>query len=397
MKYKFFYTIACLLFTSLMVKAQGINFQKGAWADIKAKAKVENKYIFVDAYTTWCRPCKWQSKKVFPQKKVGDFFNKNFISFKMDMEKGEGVSFAKKYKVTSFPTLIYFNPQGEIVHKTLGAYPANKLLKGAANALNPETQVCTLQRRFDKGEKNNEFIAKYVKALKSANGDFTKLVELYLTQLGKDKWATAQGWEFISNYVHKPSHEAFAYVTQNKRKFEQVAKKKEEVKNYITEVWRDDMNRMLNTQNKAQLEIHKQKLAKALGKEATEYIARAEFWFYLNDKGTPFQVKYKYACKYFDEHCNDYYDLYQGAYGVFLETNDPQVLKKVLVWTEKSIKILKTFDNMGTKAEVLYKLKRYKEAKKVAEETLILGKKEKVNPAFIKDTKALIKKIDAKF
>lgn len=69
------FTLIAYLTTNVLF-AQGINFQKGSWAEIKAKAKAENKFIFVDAYTTWCGPCKWLSKKVFPQKKVGDLFNK---------------------------------------------------------------------------------------------------------------------------------------------------------------------------------------------------------------------------------------------------------------------------------------------------------------------------------
>ena len=45
------------------------------------------------------------------------------------MEKGEGVDFAKQYKVRAFPTLVYFNPKGELVHRTTGANPAKVLLK----------------------------------------------------------------------------------------------------------------------------------------------------------------------------------------------------------------------------------------------------------------------------
>ena len=46
--------------------------------------------IFLDAYASWCGPCKMLQKNVFTKKAVGDFYNSKFINVKMDMEKGEG-------------------------------------------------------------------------------------------------------------------------------------------------------------------------------------------------------------------------------------------------------------------------------------------------------------------
>ena len=60
--------LTLLLFVS--VNAQGIEFEKGAWEEVLAKAKAEDKLMFVDSYTTWCGPCKKLSKHVFPNEKV---------------------------------------------------------------------------------------------------------------------------------------------------------------------------------------------------------------------------------------------------------------------------------------------------------------------------------------
>ncbi|GAH00631.1 unnamed protein product, partial [marine sediment metagenome] len=69
---------------------QGINFNVHSFEEAIKTAKAENKLIFVDAYTTWCGPCKWMSKNVFTEGKVGDYFNESFVNVKIDMEKGEG-------------------------------------------------------------------------------------------------------------------------------------------------------------------------------------------------------------------------------------------------------------------------------------------------------------------
>jgi len=389
MKNKILPLFALLLMAAFTAGAQGINFQKGNWADIKAKAKAENKHIFVDAFTTWCGPCKWQSKKIFPQKEVGDFFNKNYVSFKLDMEKGEGLAFAKKYKVRAYPTLVYFNPQGEMVHKTVGAYPAKKLLKQANNALNPETQVYTLQRKFEKGEKSNAFLKQYIEALSTAYEDYSKPADMYLAQLGQDKWATAEGWKFISKYVRKSSSEAFEYVMKNQAKFVAAAEGKGKVEKYIARVLTTDMRRLARSKNKEELASFKKKLKDAFGKDADKHIAKAEYMFYARDKEKGMQ----YACKYFDKYCDNHYEFNSIAWNYYKKYDDTQRLEKALAWAKQSVKLKKASFNTDTQAHILFKLKRYKKAKKVAEESIELAKKAKQNP---KETEALLAKINAK-
>src|SRR3972149_4785135 len=85
---------------------RSIKFENGTFAEIKAKAKKENKIIFIDCYTSWCGPCKQMDKEVFTNDSVVDFYNKNFTNGKRDMEKGEGIELAKKYEINAYPTFI---------------------------------------------------------------------------------------------------------------------------------------------------------------------------------------------------------------------------------------------------------------------------------------------------
>ena len=75
---------------------EGIVFMENQpWSEVLQKAKEQNRLIFMDCYTVWCGPCKGLAKDIFPQKKVGDFFNANFVNAKYDMEKGEGLALKK--------------------------------------------------------------------------------------------------------------------------------------------------------------------------------------------------------------------------------------------------------------------------------------------------------------
>ena len=106
----------------------GIQFFEGRWKDALAKAKKENKLVFFDAYTSWCPPCKLMQARTFPDKKVGEFFNKRFVSVKIDMEKGEGPALADVYPLDAYPTLFFLDANGRVVKKVIGLHSPDELL-----------------------------------------------------------------------------------------------------------------------------------------------------------------------------------------------------------------------------------------------------------------------------
>ncbi len=103
------YIITTIIVSSTIIptgNAQGIQFEESTFNEALAKAGQEKKLLFIDCYTTWCGPCKMLSKIVFPNDTAGAFFNKHFINLKMDMEKGEGKTLSKTFRITSYPTLL---------------------------------------------------------------------------------------------------------------------------------------------------------------------------------------------------------------------------------------------------------------------------------------------------
>ena len=86
------------LLCSVAVFAQ-TDFQELSLEEACKKAKTENKPIFLDCYTSWCGPCKMMANEVFTLKEAGDYFNKNFVCVKTDMEKGGGPAIGKQYGV----------------------------------------------------------------------------------------------------------------------------------------------------------------------------------------------------------------------------------------------------------------------------------------------------------
>lgn len=107
----------------------GIKFQQIRFADALAKAQKENKIIFIDAYASWCGPCKLMAKNTFTDANVGDFFNKKFINLKIDMEKdADGPEIMKKYRVSAYPTFLFIDGKGKLVHSLMGYQNASQFL-----------------------------------------------------------------------------------------------------------------------------------------------------------------------------------------------------------------------------------------------------------------------------
>ena len=106
----------------------GIQFTSISFEEALKLAKKEKKNIFLDAYASWCGPCKMLKKNVFTQKEVGDFYNSNFVNMAIDMEQGEGPKLAQKYKVQAYPTLLFINHKGEVVGSALGYHQADEII-----------------------------------------------------------------------------------------------------------------------------------------------------------------------------------------------------------------------------------------------------------------------------
>ncbi len=109
----------------------GIQFTEASWKEILRKAKAEKKIIFLDAYASWCQPCKLLQKHVFTKKAVGELYNTKFINVKMDMERGEGPNLSQIYPLEAYPTLLFIDSNGRVLRKVVGLQtPENMIAIG---------------------------------------------------------------------------------------------------------------------------------------------------------------------------------------------------------------------------------------------------------------------------
>lgn len=212
--------VAMLTLGVLTINAQGINFFEGTFKEALTKAAKEDKLIFVDAFTTWCGPCKLMSKHIFTDPSVGQYYNDNFINLKIDQEKGEGLDFAQKYEVQFYPSLFFINEDGEVAHKAIGSMDAQQFLALGAAANDNSKQLLSLQNQYDKGTLDVELLKNLANALQVAYlPGAEKVAQEYLET--QSNWKSEENIWFM--YNHFPSdinNDVFQFILSERALFD---------------------------------------------------------------------------------------------------------------------------------------------------------------------------------
>lgn len=114
--------------------AQEIRFSKGSYKEVLAAAKAGHKKVFVDAFATWCAPCKELQKRTFKDPAAAAYFNQHFINFSIDVEKGEGIALAETWQVEGLPTLLIVDENGRVLANHTGFVDGKGLIEFAGEA-----------------------------------------------------------------------------------------------------------------------------------------------------------------------------------------------------------------------------------------------------------------------
>lgn len=187
-----------LLSLSITTKAQTkkIIFEHLTLQEALTKAKVENKSVFIDCFTTWCIPCKQMEANVFTQDSVADFYNKNFINIKVDMEKGEGPALREMFTIEAYPSYLILDAEGKNRNKFVGGMAAKDFLANARKGLSANSDEANLNARYEQGDRTPEFLRAYIKH-KVKVMEISKAKQLnveFMATLTPEQKASAENW-----------------------------------------------------------------------------------------------------------------------------------------------------------------------------------------------------------
>ncbi len=370
------------LFTLPAFGQEGIKFLDTNWGEVLALAELEGKLIFLDAYTDWCKPCKKMDKDVFTQKAVGDYYNRNFLNVKINMEEGEGIDLAKQYRISAYPSLLFVNFDGTIAHRFAGYKDEKGLIGLGAKALDETSNLASLEAQYKEGNRSEDFLSKYLRAsFEAADGKHTKVLEEYLA-IQKD-WETEEIRELIFNLLDTPNSSLFNYLVKNKATFSEhfgVSLVENKIQSLVYESLRKGETPLSNAHQLFKI---------AYPNKAAQLAAKYKMIYYQQREDG--QGYAKAAIDYVRSFSNISMDELNDISWMFFDlVEDKKQLKKALKWARQSVKKDNSYLNNDTLAALYFKLGKNKKALKTAQKAIALAK---VSGEDYAETEALIKDI----
>ncbi len=215
----------------------------GKWNELaanKGQSKSRAETHFVDCFASWCGPCKWMDKEIYPNDSIGNAVNPNFIAIKVqfDTTKNDNDNvknwyqdanyIRQQYDIASYPTFLFMSPDGELIHKDVGAKTVQSFVELVNDALNPNKQYYTLLKKYEQKkltypEMGN--LAKKAVALgdkKMAKQLANDYINNYLAKLKKDELLTQDNVQFLVRFTGGTKDKSFWLLYNNQDKIKQV-------------------------------------------------------------------------------------------------------------------------------------------------------------------------------
>ena len=382
-----YFVVLSFMLVSLKAKAEEIPFEKGTLADAYKQARVMKKMLFVDAYTTWCGPCKWMAKNVFTNDDVIKFYSENFVCVKLDMEKGEGKQFAEKYDVHSYPTFIFLDLEGQKIHQFCGKMEAADFVLNGKVAINPEKNLIGFQNKYNKGIRDFNFMREYLNLLYNANMDAKDLVTEMLNSPTANQLVNASDFEMLSNFSEL-GNRAYSFILENQDSYNSILPPNKYFE-YISQIFTDEARKAASKNEPELLANAKNELEK-ISLEKSKEIKYHMDWVYAQVAKKDIIERAKGYINNFK--LDDSQELNNAAWFVFENCGKPEEIKVAENWAALSVSIKKEYSNTDTYANILFKAGKLLDAQKVATESIEIAKSEGLDAS---DTNVLLKKIEA--
>lgn len=366
--------LTAVLFASTAF-AGGIKFEDGNWQATLDKAKKEKKLVFLDAYTTWCGPCKWMSKNVFTDDAVGAYYNSNFVNAKMDMEKGEGLDIAEKYGINVYPSLLWINGDGEVVHRVCGAIESEVFIKAGKTALDNKAN---LRYYTNKGTKkaSAEYIYEYLTVMNEACLNTDEVIGAYMDSMPAYELTSEGNWKIITDFGLPYTSEAFSFLVCSQKEFD-AKYGKETVDTIVKEMFLWELQKSLRGFSKnpdpyyafiAKLDDFKYQYRDQimdLGSLNVSYLN--EDWYGIHKMASYMQDKTNFVNA----------DMWNKlAWAFYTDVEDEAMLQTAVTWTDLALQEGPKSYILDTKAALYIKLGNKEEALNAAREALKVAQEE---------------------
>ncbi len=357
---------------------KGMYFEHNlSWSGILARAKAENKYIFMDCYTTWCGPCKYMSANIFPQEETGNYFNDKFINVKVQLDTiakdddhvkawyADAHDIMTEFNIRAFPTYLVFSPDGQAVHRLVGSrLNAKGFITDMQEAFDTSKQYYTQLAEFKQGRRDSAFLHRlalqatslYVisDATPIANAWFATQPSLFTPECMKLMGE-------LTTSTTDPGFDIFLHHATEADKVLGAGRAERLVTDLLIKDYVLPKTKSAGAAGPNWKAIEPD-IAKKFPEQAPEVVAQAKVLYYQHNQDWPhFETAIvAYMQKYGAAASPD--DLNSYAWTVFQNCSDMTCVAEALEWSKRSFKDVPVPAYMDTYANILYKMGKKDEA-----------------------------------
>ncbi len=192
-------------------------FFQGDFPKAQKKAAAEKKFIFMDFYTDWCKPCKMMAAEAFNDEEIADLLNAFCVNLSLDAEKS-GSILAQKYNVNSYPTTFVVDSNEAVVARNSGyggVRSFERQIETAIIKLPNAAAYIVAKKRFQNRDRSLNFLLSYARLRQKLGLNTEKITDALITEVPFDSLSLAYQ-QFITTYAFNLESTTFDFMLAHK-------------------------------------------------------------------------------------------------------------------------------------------------------------------------------------
>lgn len=194
-------------------------------ADASAKAKQQNRPVFIEYYNSDCSVCKRLQKLLKSDKDVSEFYNSNYISYGIntysDLSADETDLLASaNLHFDNVPVLLYFDKDKNFLHYSTGDISAATVIGEANKAVMPTLNAAGLQLKYEAGDRSVRILYAYSNLLvvNKNQSELTKVTQQLFEVFNKEELPTKKSYLILKRVINSSDNGFFQYWINNLEK-----------------------------------------------------------------------------------------------------------------------------------------------------------------------------------
>mgnify|MGYP001565238082 CR=1 FL=1 len=112
-----------------------------------AEGRESGRAVFAFVSTSWCGPCKRMKEQTFHDPAAVRVMNDLLVPVLLDGEAGDGLALCGKLRINSYPTMVFFGPNGAEIDRAFGYHEGRQLVQVTQDMLRDRNTIADLRRR----------------------------------------------------------------------------------------------------------------------------------------------------------------------------------------------------------------------------------------------------------